>query len=191
MLERRDTHWGAIAFTVAVGIAMATAVVPLVRAPFPATGPVAPEPQARLTPAPADRPPVPVRAAATPLPDQLDAEWLRQTAPPVIFVGQVTTIAILFRNTGTVAWVKGSPAEARLGLVGDDLHPFELGMAVEWPYPTRPAVQQELVVEPGGSAQFDFRIKGTVAGRYLLPLALVVDGVAWMNARATVDVTVQ
>jgi hypothetical protein len=193
MIERSDPHWGAIVFTLVVGAMILSLITtPIARQLLVWAGPVPMATVARPTPAPTDRPAPPALSVRAPRPDELGARWLRQSASPVIHVGQVTTIAILFRNTGSVPWVRGSPAEARLGIVAEDRSLFDLGMAVDWSEPTRPAVQDEQVVPPGGTAQFSFRVKGTTAGRYVMHVMPVVDGVAWMWTEGTpIDVTVR
>ena len=64
---------------------------------------------------------------------------------------------------------------------GDDTTLFGLGMTIDWPLPTRPAVQQEPSVAPGQTATFSFGVKGVRAGVYRLPVRPVVDGVSWMD----------
>jgi hypothetical protein len=148
---------------------------------------VIPKEKATKTSAPAAR----VPSAVAPAPDQVAAILVRSSASPVIFSGRITTMVYLFRNTGTAAWVKGTPAEARLGILNEDRELFELGMSVAWPHPTRPASQAESIVKPGGTAQFSFRVKGTVPGRYQLRVAPVIDGVAWTDAATPLDITVR
>lgn len=192
VVVRSEPHWGAILFTLAVGgMILSLAATPFVRHFISWAGPVPMASEARPTPAPTDRPVASPATAPAPRADALGALWLRQTASPVIHVGQIATISILFRNTGSVAWVRGTAAEARLGIVGDDRQLSDLGMAVGWPYPTRPAVQEETVVPRGGTVQFSFRVKGTIPGRYLVRVMPVVDGIAWMASEGTIDVTVR
>lgn len=191
MLERggtQGTHWGAIAFTLATAAVVGTLSTGALRDAF-ASGPGAVGEEQTKKPA-ALTSPVPPTAAAL-KPDQVGAALVRKTAPPVIFTGGDATIVYIFRNTGTAAWVKGTPAEARLGIFFDDSELFDKGMAVAWPHPTRPAVQDEAIVEPGGTAQFSFRVKGTVPGRYQFQVAPVIEGVAWTEAAAPLDITVR
>lgn len=88
---------------------------------------------------------------------------------------------MVFRNTGRVAWVKGTPSEVRLGIVGDDPTLSDQGYAAAWPFPTRPAVQSETSVVPGETATFRFTIRGESAGRLIIRVRPVIDGVAWLE----------
>lgn len=195
MLDRHEphrvqgTHWGAIVFTLATAAIVGTVSSTTLRdASAQAPGAVREEEAKKpAVSAPAAAAPT----AAAPKPEQVSAELVRKTAPPVIYAGGVATVVYIFRNTGSAAWVKGTPAEARLGILFEDRELFDKGMAVAWPHPTRPAVQDEAVVEPGGTAQFSFRVKGTVPGRYELQVAPVIDGVAWTEAAAPLDITVR
>ena len=193
MMERggthgiQGTHWGAIAFTLVAAAVVGTISSAALRDAFASAPRIVSEEKTRKPAASAAAAP----SAAAPSPDQVSAALVRKTAPPVIFSGGMTTIVYIFRNTGSAAWVRGTPAEARLGIFFDDRELFDNGMAVAWPHPTRPAVQAESVVEPGGTAQFSFRVKGTVPGRYRLQVAPVIEGVAWTDAAAPLDVTVR
>lgn len=193
MMERggahgiQGTHWGAIAFTLVAAAVVGTISSAALRDAFASAPRIVSEEKARKPVASAAAAP----SAAAPSPDQVGAALVRKTAPPVIFSGGVTTIVYIFRNTGSAAWVRGTPAEARLGIFFDDRELFDNGMAVAWPHPTRPAVQAESVVEPGGTAQFSFRVKGTVPGRYRSQVAPVIEGVAWAEAAAPLDITVR
>jgi hypothetical protein len=192
MLERggthgiQGTHWGAIAFTLATAALVGAISSSALRdafasAPGAVSEEVAKKPAASAAPAP---------SAVAPKPEQVNAALVRKTAPAVISSGGVATVVYIFRNTGTAAWVKGTPAEARLGIFFDDPELFDKGMAVAWLSPTRPAAQDEAVVAPGGTAQFSFRVKGTVPGRYQFQVAPLVEGVAWTEAAAPLDITV-
>jgi len=54
-------------------------------------------------------------------------------------------------------------------------------LAEGWPVPERPAVQQEDIVQPGGTATFSFSVKGILPGTFVVPLRGVIDGGAWMD----------
>lgn len=195
MMERdrthgiQGTHWGAIVFTLATAAIIGTVSTTALRDAFASAPGIVSEEAAKKPAASAAAAAGPT--AAAPQPRQVSAELVRKSAPPVIFSGAEATVVYIFRNTGTAAWVKGTPAEVRLGILFDDSEMFEKGMAVAWPHPTRPAVQDETVVQPGGTAQFSFRVKGTDPGRYQVQVAPVVDGVAWTEAAAPLDVTVR
>lgn len=193
MMERggthgiQGTHWGAIAFTLATAAVVGMLSTSALRDAFVSAPRVVSEEQAKKPAATV----APAATAAAPKPEQVGAALVRKTAPPVIFTDTVATITYIFRNTGSTAWVKGTPAEARLGIFFDDSELFDKGMAVAWPHPTRPAVQDEAVVQPGGTAQFSFRVKGTVPGRYQFQVAPLIEGVAWTEAPAPLDITVR
>ena len=103
----------------------------------------------------------------------LDSAWISQTSPPQIAIGAEATITFRFRNTGRVAWTRGTGSEASLAFVGGDAK-FDPKMAVDWPLPTRPAVQGEDVVEPNEVATFTFKVKGVAAGTYRIDVRPVV-----------------
>lgn len=128
-------------------------------------------------------------SARPPQPDELHSEWVRQTADPVIALGATATVSIVFKNTGSVPWIKGSPSEIRLGVKGDSLAFADAGLASGWLSPTRPAVQTEAEVRPGATATLTFGVKGAKRGTFSLPLRPVVDGIAWLDDDG-VDVTV-
>lgn len=195
MMERggtEGTHWGAIAFTLATAAVVGTLSTSALRDAFAsAPGAVREEEQRKPAASAAAAPSAAAPSAAAPKPEQVSAALVSKTLPPVIFNGAAATIVYIFRNTGSAAWVKGTPAEARLGIFFDDREMFDKGMAVAWLSPTRPAAQTEAVVEPGGTAQFSFRVQGTVPGRYQFQVAPVIDGVAWTADAAPLDITVR
>ena len=118
--------------------------------------------------------PTPTQTTA-PLPKlaDLDSAWISQTPPAQISVGAETTITFSFRNTGRAAWARGTGSEASLAFVGNDTK-FDPKMAVNWPLPTRPAVQGEDVVAPNEIATFTFKVKGVAAGTYRIDVRPVV-----------------
>jgi hypothetical protein len=110
------------------------------------------------------------------------SEWVSQTAWPVVSPGARTgEITLVYRNTGTHAWLRGSPdRQVNLGVVDDDVSWGPLGIG--WSVANRPAVQREAVVPPGGLGSFVFELQApSDPGTYILPLRLVVDGVAWLE----------
>lgn len=173
----RRTHWGALAFTLVAGLVMVIVVAPWLTSVAPANGGDAGG-GVGATPTPT---PDPVTEVATPAPEELDSEFMWQTLPAEIVRGDTTQVSLMFRNTGTVAWIRGTAAEIRLGIVGDDPSYHELGLGPEWPSATRVAVQAEEVVRPGQLATFIFDFVGAEAGEYRIPLMPVVDGVAWLG----------
>lgn len=166
-------------FTIAIG---AVAVLA-----FLAIGPrFAPkEPEATQTPTARPSP-------TQPKPDAFHATLVARPSDPSLTVGTLATISLAFKNTGTVAWSKGTPTEARLGVKDDDTTLSTNGMAFQWPVPTRPAVQQEPNVAPGENATFTFQVRGVRAGTFKIALRPVVDGVAWMeDPNLVVTITVR
>ncbi|MGH2490928.1 MAG: hypothetical protein ACRDF9_05410 [Candidatus Limnocylindria bacterium] len=119
---------------------------------------------------------VPVPSAST-----LRSRWVSQSVPEVIGLGRTATATFAFRNIGSTPWIRGTAAEARLGIVDDDRRFFDLGLALDWPTPNRLAVQTEDVVEVGQVATFSFGLRGSVTGRHHIRVRPVVDGVVWMD----------
>ena len=118
---------------------------------------------------------------AAPPAGALHSRWVSQSPLRVVSLGATTTISVSFRNVGSTPWIRGSAAEARLGVVNDDRRFFELGFAHNWPAPDRPARQTESVVDPGSIASFRFEVRGTVTGVHRIPIRPLVEGVTWME----------
>lgn len=119
---------------------------------------------------------VPVPSASA-----LRSRWVSQSVPEGIALGTTATATFVFRNIGSTPWVRGTAAEAHLGIVDDDRRFFDLGLSLGWPTPDRLAVQTEDVVEVGQVATFRFGLRGSVTGRHHIRVRPVVDGVAWMD----------
>jgi hypothetical protein len=115
---------------------------------------------------------------APPRANDLRASFVAQSLFPDIEVEELSTFSVKLRNDGAAAWRKGGSSEMRLGLVGASRDPVLVGNG--WPMPNRPAVQDEEVVPPGGTATFTLNVRGAVPGEFLLRLRPVVDGVAWL-----------
>ena len=111
----------------------------------------------------------------------LHSRWVSQSPLRVVQLGDITTLSISFRNVGSTPWIQGSRAEARLGIVNDDRHFFELGFAHNWLAPDRPTAQIESVVAPGSLAIFSFQVRGAVTGVHRIPVRPLVEGVTWME----------
>jgi hypothetical protein len=173
------SHWGALVFTVMVGIGAFALARPLLTAPLP-SAPASPAAEDDLQPL--DVP--------TPIPQALHSRWYTQTASPVIDVGEIGNVTVQFRNIGHTAWVRGTPAEIRLGEVGP--RPLPTDMKVDWPLPNRPAVQAERVVEVDQVVTFTFKVLGVAPGVYRLMVQPVVDGVTWLEDEGVfVDIDVR
>lgn len=136
---------------------------------------------APLRPAPLPRAVVPARPVPRDPQDQgFHAAFVEQRVPAALPPGESGVIAIAYRNTGSRAWTRGSPGEARLGLNA----PLDAGsaLALEWPAPDRPAAQDAERVPPGAVGWFTFRVRAPEApGTYLLRVRPVVDGAAWLE----------
>src|SRR5437868_14137 len=141
---RQGSHVGAIAFAGVIGFVLIVV--------FGVCGGGSAAPKAQATPA---------ATATAPLPkaSELDSAWIDQTAPPQLAVGAEATITFKFRNTGKVAWARGTGSEASLAFIGSNAN-FDPKMAVAWPQPGTPAVQSEPVVAPNEIATFTFKVKG-------------------------------
>ena len=126
-------------------------------------------------PAPATAP-RPVSAAPT-----LASRWLAQSEYPTLGFGETGMVSVTFRNTGTLAWVKGTPTEARLGIAADSTILAELGFASGWLLPSRPAVQYQQNVAPNEIAIFTFNVRAAQRGTWVMRLRPVVDGVSWLD----------
>ena len=110
------------------------------------------------------------------------SRWVSESAFPTLKVGQVSgPLSIVFLNTGSQPWVKGTLGqEARLGVNLDN--EMWAGLSVNWPYTTRPAVQTEATVPTGATGTFTFQVKAPATpGTYAIHLRPVIDGVWWME----------
>jgi hypothetical protein len=148
----------------------------------------------RLTPKEPEATPTPTeRATATPLsPDAFHATLTARPGDPSLTVGTMATVSLVFRNAGTATWTKGTKSELHLAVKDNDTTLSTNGMAVAWPWPDRPAVQQEASVKPGESATFTFQVKGVKAGTFKVALRPVCDGVTWLeDPNLSVTITVR
>ena len=123
----------------------------------------------------------PTQSVTVPPASAFHSAYVAESPWPTIAVGETATLTLLFRNTGTATWRRGTATEARLGVNGDDRTFSTLGMATGWPIPDRPAVQDVDAVAPGAASTFTFRVTGRAPGTYALHLRPVVDGLTWME----------
>src|SRR5256886_17256309 len=144
---RQGSHTGAMVFVGALGLVLAVV--------FGLCGGGS-TPRAQATP-------IPTQTAPLPTLSDLDSAWIDQTAPAQVSVGAEATITFKFRNTGKVAWARGTGSEATLAFVGSNAN-FDPKMAINWPQPGRPAVQSEAVVAPDQIATVTFKGKGIAPG---------------------------
>jgi hypothetical protein len=110
------------------------------------------------------------------------SRWVSESAFPTLRVGQISDpLSIVFRNSGSQAWVRGTLGqEARLAVNQDNEQ--WAGLSVNWPYTTRPAVQTDAMVAPGATGTFTFQVRAPMTpGLYAIHLRPVIDGVTWME----------
>ncbi|SRR6266571_4823387 len=175
---RTGSHVGAIVFAGVIGLVLVVL--------FGLCGGGNSTPHAQATPTP-----TPTATAPLPKLSDLDSAWIDQTAPPQISVGAEATITFKFRNTGKVAWARGTGSEASLAFVGSNAN-FDPKMAVNWPQPGKPAIQSEDVVAPNEIATFTFKVKGVTAGTYRIDVRPVVVTVGPMRDQGVyTEVTVR
>ena len=160
---RQGSHTGAMVFVGAIGLVLIVM--------FGLCGGGS-GPRAQATPTPTQAP--------LPKASELDSAWIDQSAPAQVSIGAEATITFKFRNTGKVAWARGTGSEASLAFVGSNAN-FDPKMAVNWPQPGRPAVQSEAVVAPNDVATFAFKVKGVAVGTYRIDVRPVVAAVGPMR----------
>jgi hypothetical protein len=125
-------------------------------------------------------------------PSSFHSAYAGQSVPGPIATGSTGVVTMRVRNTGSIAWVKGSVTEARLGIPGDDRAHAASVLPAVWLFANRPAAQTETVVRPGEIATFVFAVGGVNPGSYRIPLRPVIDGITWLEDQGMyVDVTVR
>jgi hypothetical protein len=175
-VPRTGSHVGAIVFAGLIGLVLVVL--------FGLCGGGSSTPRAQATPTPTPTAPLPKLS-------DLDSAWIDQTAPAQISVGAEATITFKFRNTGKVAWARGTGSEASLAFVGSNAN-FDPRMAVNWPQPGKPAIQSEDVVAPNEVATFTFKVKGVTAGTYRIDVRPMVVAVGPMRDQGVyTEVTVR
>ena len=110
------------------------------------------------------------------------SRWVSESAFPTLRVGETSApLSIVFRNTGSEAWVRGTLGqEARLAVNQDNAQ--WAGLGVNWLSANRVAAQTEGVVTPGGVGTFTFQVRApTTPGLYAIHLRAVIDAVTWME----------
>lgn len=113
----------------------------------------------------------------------LHSVWVGQVDPPPLAPGEIGTVQLRFRNTGTEIWQRGVDGkQVNLGVRNDSTWFADNGFAVGWPSANRVATTDEASVVPGQVGTFTFRVRAPPApGAYRLQLRPVVDGVAWLE----------
>ena len=173
---RQGSHVGAMVFAGALGLVLVVV--------FGVCGGGKPATSVQPTP-------IPTQTAPLPKLSDLDSAWIDQTAPAQLSVGAEATITFKFRNTGKVAWARGTGSEASLAFVGSNAN-FDPKMAINWPQPGRPAIQSEAVVAPNEVATFTFKVKGVAPGTYRIDVRPVVVAVGPMRDQGVyTEVTVR
>jgi hypothetical protein len=121
--------------------------------------------------------------APAPVVTTFRSAWVDQSAYPTLAPGASASVTLHFRNTGSETWQAGVPGkQVNLGIAGDLTTYADLGMAVGWQSPNRPATAKEASVAPGQTGTFTFTVRAPSSpGVYQLPLRLVADGVAWLD----------
>jgi len=110
------------------------------------------------------------------------ASLVDQGPSPALAPGAATTYSMQFRNTGLVAWQRGTEKQVTLGVSGDARSYADSGMAVDWLSPARIATTSEGLVLPGMIGTFTFNVRAPMTpGTYRVPVRLVVDGLAWLD----------
>lgn len=110
------------------------------------------------------------------------SRWVSESAFPTLRVGQMSgPLSIVFRNSGSLAWIRGTLGqEARLAVNQDNAQWAALG--VNWLSANRVAPQTEATVVPGGMGTFTFQVRApTTPGLYAIHLRPVIDAVTWME----------
>jgi len=178
------SHIGAMIFAGAAGLLVLLAAAPLL--------PASDVPDSVIRPQLTTRPSaVPTPSVVRPNASEIDSAWVSQSAAPTISVGGEAALTFRFRNAGTAVWIRGAVSEASLAFIGDDRH-FDPRMAVDWPLPSRPAMQTENAVAPGELATFTFKIRGTAPGTYRIDLRPMISNVGWLRAEGVyAEVTVR
>ena len=172
VFARGRPHFEAMIFAAAVGLLVLLAAAPLFRAfDVPAAGGRQPTTRASAVPTPTVR---------VPGANEIDSAWVSQSPFTAVPVGGEATLTFRFRNSGTVAWTRGTASEASLALTADDRQ-FDPRMAVDWPLPTRPATQAESAVPPGEVATFTFKVRGSAPGTYRIDVRPMIGGVGWLR----------
>ncbi len=122
--------------------------------------------------------PTPVAAATG-----FHAAWVSQEPWPTLSPGATVTYSLRFRNSGTETWQRGvAGRQVNLAITGDSPAFAQLGMAVGWLAPDRPATTTEAGVVPGAIGTFTFTLRApTIQGRYLVPLHPMLEGVAHLE----------
>lgn len=111
------------------------------------------------------------------------AAWVDEDPWPTLAGGAQVAYTFHFRNTGTETWQRGVVGRQVDLAIRDDSHAFaDLGMAVGWLAPDRPATTTEATVASGGLATFTFLLRAPLAqGQYTIAVHPVLEGVVHLE----------
>jgi glucose/arabinose dehydrogenase len=111
------------------------------------------------------------------------AAWVAQDPWPTLVGGTQATYSFQYRNTGSESWDRGvAGRQVNLAVAGDDRSFSDLGLAVGWLAPDRPATTREASVPPGGIGTFTFTIRAPLGqGSYRIPVHPVLEGVVHLE----------
>jgi uncharacterized protein YkwD len=175
----------------AAPVARATTVPAPVASAAPPPPPVArattaPAPAARVAtaPAPVRSVPRPAQPAQVALPPDsgYHARWTAQSPDPIFDPGELGTLVVAIKNTGSRGWYKGV-ADQQVNLATsnpqDAEHP---DLAAGWLSANRLASTTTDYVGPGEVGWFKFTLRAPMkAGQYSLALRGVVEGISWLE----------
>lgn len=119
---------------------------------------------------------------AAPADSGYHSAYAGQSADPTLSAGQVATLVVALRNTGSRGWYVGSAGqEANLGTNAptDVARP---DLASNWLSANRLATTTTSYVGPGETGWFQFQVRAPSApGLYRLDVRGVVDGTTWLE----------
>jgi cysteine-rich secretory family protein len=162
-------YWAAD-FGGVIDVARATPVARVAAAPAAATS-------SRILPKIA-----PPAQVALPPDSGYHARWSGQSPDPIVTVGDLTTLVVALKNTGSRGWHRGvADQQTNLGTSDpkDAEHPE---LAADWLSANRPASTTTEYVGPGELGWFAFTVRApTIPGEYRLGLRGVVEGLDWLE----------
>jgi uncharacterized protein YkwD len=110
------------------------------------------------------------------------ASWTAQSPDPVLAAGEMTSLVVALRNTGSRGWYRGvADQQASLGTSDpqDAEHPE---LAADWLSANRLGSTTTDYVGPGEVGWFEFTVRApTTVGEYRLGVRGVVDGADWLE----------
>jgi uncharacterized protein YkwD len=108
--------------------------------------------------------------------------WSGQSANPALSPGQVTTLVVALKNTGSRGWYSGVPGQA--ASLGTNAPPdvARWDLAYGWLSGNRLAGTTTDYVGPGQVGWFSFQVRAPMAaGTYRLDVRGVIDGSTWLE----------